>query len=228
MRALCLAVLRLRQHHLREDHWHVGNGHGPHQLQAFIAHQVRKLAALLNDEASAAVLAAYPFMGNDWQAVLVNHHCDIRSASDCRGTRYRLRAVQASRSRLQQRGASRCDRNSGAPVVPAGAPSVGGAPSLRGRYRLQSGGGEACFNYQRMGGRKPGSTICGTAMTTPLQYRPNRNQRRGSHGLRPTLHLTLLVFAFVLFVLAGIGVGDPRFNFGWLGLAFLTLALWIV
>lgn len=47
------------------------------------------------------------------------------------------------------------------------------------------------------------------------------------------LHLIFLVLAFVLFVLAGLGVGTPpipppaRWNLGWLGLAFLTLALWL-
>jgi hypothetical protein len=41
------------------------------------------------------------------------------------------------------------------------------------------------------------------------------------------LRLIFLVLAFVLFVLAGIGVAHPRWNFGWLGLAFLTLALWL-
>lgn len=34
-----------------------------------------------------------------------------------------------------------------------------------------------------------------------------------------TLHLVLLVFAFVLFVLAAIGVGAPRVSLGWAGLA---------
>jgi hypothetical protein len=40
-------------------------------------------------------------------------------------------------------------------------------------------------------------------------------------------HLVCLVFAFVLFVLAGLNVGHPRVTLGWLGLAFLTLALWL-
>jgi hypothetical protein len=49
----------------------------------------------------------------------------------------------------------------------------------------------------------------------------------------PTVHLILLVFAFVLFVLAGVGVGTPvvppasRWHLGWIGLALLTLALWL-
>jgi hypothetical protein len=43
-----------------------------------------------------------------------------------------------------------------------------------------------------------------------------------------TLHLVLLAFAFVLFVLAGLNVGHPRFNLGWLGLACLTLSMWVV
>ena len=42
-----------------------------------------------------------------------------------------------------------------------------------------------------------------------------------------TVHLILLAFAFVLFILAGVGVQHVRFNLGWLGLAFLTLALWL-
>jgi hypothetical protein len=41
------------------------------------------------------------------------------------------------------------------------------------------------------------------------------------------LRLIFLVFAFVLFVLAGLGLTTMRLNFGWLGLAFLTLALWL-
>jgi hypothetical protein len=41
-----------------------------------------------------------------------------------------------------------------------------------------------------------------------------------------TVHLILLAFAFVLFVIAGLGISHPRIAFGWLGLAFLTLALW--
>jgi hypothetical protein len=43
----------------------------------------------------------------------------------------------------------------------------------------------------------------------------------------PGLHLILLVFAFVLFVLAGCKVTPPRADLGWLGLAALTLALWL-
>jgi hypothetical protein len=42
-----------------------------------------------------------------------------------------------------------------------------------------------------------------------------------------TIHLILLVFAFVLFVLAGLRVSHLRVDLGWLGLAFLTLALWL-
>lgn len=42
------------------------------------------------------------------------------------------------------------------------------------------------------------------------------------------LHLIFLVLAFVLFLLAGIGVvGTTRYNLIGLGLAFLTLALWL-
>lgn len=41
-----------------------------------------------------------------------------------------------------------------------------------------------------------------------------------------TFRVILLVFAFVLFVLAGLNVSTPRTNFGWLGLAALTAALW--
>ena len=42
-----------------------------------------------------------------------------------------------------------------------------------------------------------------------------------------TVHLVLLAFSFVLFVLAGLGVTHLRFQFGWLGLALLTAALWL-
>jgi len=41
------------------------------------------------------------------------------------------------------------------------------------------------------------------------------------------LRQIFFVLAFVLFVLAGIGVVHPRYNLGFLGLAFLTLALWL-
>lgn len=41
------------------------------------------------------------------------------------------------------------------------------------------------------------------------------------------LHLIFLILAFVLFVLAGLNVKHLRFDLGWLGLAFLTLALWL-
>jgi hypothetical protein len=42
------------------------------------------------------------------------------------------------------------------------------------------------------------------------------------------VHLILLAFAFVLFLLAGIGVvGTQRLNLVALGLAFLTAALWL-
>jgi hypothetical protein len=43
----------------------------------------------------------------------------------------------------------------------------------------------------------------------------------------PALHLILLAFAFVFFVLAGLGIAHPRVNLIGLGLAFLTLALWL-
>lgn len=43
----------------------------------------------------------------------------------------------------------------------------------------------------------------------------------------PTVHLILLVFAFVLFVLASLNISYPKVHLGWLGLAFLTLALWL-
>lgn len=42
-----------------------------------------------------------------------------------------------------------------------------------------------------------------------------------------TLHLVFLILAFLLFVLTAVGVSHPRCNLGWLGLAFLTLALWL-
>jgi hypothetical protein len=40
-------------------------------------------------------------------------------------------------------------------------------------------------------------------------------------------HLVFLVFAFVFFVIAALGISHPRLSFGWMGLAFLTLALWL-
>jgi hypothetical protein len=42
-----------------------------------------------------------------------------------------------------------------------------------------------------------------------------------------SLHLVLLVFAFVLFVLAGLRVPSPRLELIALGLACLTLAVWL-
>jgi hypothetical protein len=42
-----------------------------------------------------------------------------------------------------------------------------------------------------------------------------------------TLHLVLLAFAVVLFVLAAFNVSLPRVSLGWLGLALLTIALWL-
>jgi hypothetical protein len=41
------------------------------------------------------------------------------------------------------------------------------------------------------------------------------------------IHLIFLVLAFVLFLLAALNVSYPRVSFGWLGLAFLTLAVWL-
>ena len=41
-----------------------------------------------------------------------------------------------------------------------------------------------------------------------------------------TLHLVLLAFAVVLFLLAGCNVSHPKVSLGWLGLALLTIALW--
>jgi hypothetical protein len=41
------------------------------------------------------------------------------------------------------------------------------------------------------------------------------------------LHLIFLVLALVSFFLKGVGVGHPKADLGWLGLAFLTLALWL-
>jgi hypothetical protein len=40
------------------------------------------------------------------------------------------------------------------------------------------------------------------------------------------VRIIFLALAFVLFVLSGLNVGHPRVSLGWLGLAFLTLALW--
>jgi hypothetical protein len=41
------------------------------------------------------------------------------------------------------------------------------------------------------------------------------------------IRLILLVFAFVLFIIAGCNISLVRVNFGWLGLACLTAALWL-
>lgn len=41
------------------------------------------------------------------------------------------------------------------------------------------------------------------------------------------IRLILLVPAFVLFLLAAFSVSYPRINFGWLGLALLTVAVWL-
>ena len=38
------------------------------------------------------------------------------------------------------------------------------------------------------------------------------------------LRMVLLIFAFVLFLVAAAGISYPKVNFGWLGLAFLTAA----
>lgn len=42
-----------------------------------------------------------------------------------------------------------------------------------------------------------------------------------------TVRIILLCFAFVLFMLAGCEISTPRFSLGWLGLAALTVALWL-
>jgi hypothetical protein len=42
-----------------------------------------------------------------------------------------------------------------------------------------------------------------------------------------SLRLILLVFAFVLFVLAAIDIPSPKVKLGWLGLALLTAAVWL-
>jgi hypothetical protein len=42
-----------------------------------------------------------------------------------------------------------------------------------------------------------------------------------------TFRLIMLCLAFVLFVLAGLNIATPRASLGWLGLACLTLALWL-
>ena len=44
-----------------------------------------------------------------------------------------------------------------------------------------------------------------------------------------SLRLVLLVFAFVLFILAGLNIppAPPRVQLGWLGLALLTAAVWL-
>jgi hypothetical protein len=38
------------------------------------------------------------------------------------------------------------------------------------------------------------------------------------------MKLIFLVVAIVLFILAGLGVGSPRVNIGWFGLAFFAAA----
>jgi hypothetical protein len=42
------------------------------------------------------------------------------------------------------------------------------------------------------------------------------------------LRLVLLVFAFVFLVLEAFSVIVPRVKLGWLGLAFLVIALWLL
>jgi hypothetical protein len=44
--------------------------------------------------------------------------------------------------------------------------------------------------------------------------------------MQATLRLIFLAFAIVLFLLAGFSISTTKLNFGWLGLAFLTAALW--
>lgn len=41
------------------------------------------------------------------------------------------------------------------------------------------------------------------------------------------INLILLVLAFLLFIAAGFDVKYKSFQFGWLGLASLTVALWL-
>jgi hypothetical protein len=43
----------------------------------------------------------------------------------------------------------------------------------------------------------------------------------------PYLHSILIVLAFLLFLLKGVGVGHPRIDLGWIGLACLTFAIWM-
>jgi hypothetical protein len=50
---------------------------------------------------------------------------------------------------------------------------------------------------------------------------------RKARNLMNVFHLIMLVFAFVFFVLAALNIGPPRLSLGWLGMAFLTLALWL-
>jgi hypothetical protein len=42
----------------------------------------------------------------------------------------------------------------------------------------------------------------------------------------PKLRLIFLILAFLLFLLTSFGVSHPRCQLGWLGMAFLTLAIW--
>ena len=41
------------------------------------------------------------------------------------------------------------------------------------------------------------------------------------------IRMILLCLAFVLFLLADVNVATPRTSLGWLGLAFLTAAIWL-
>jgi hypothetical protein len=41
------------------------------------------------------------------------------------------------------------------------------------------------------------------------------------------IHLILIVFAFILAILAALNIGHPRVNLGWLSLAFFFLDLLI-
>jgi hypothetical protein len=45
--------------------------------------------------------------------------------------------------------------------------------------------------------------------------------------MQAPIQLIFLVLAFLLFLAKGLGVSYGRFDFGWLGAASLTLALWL-
>ena len=55
-----------------------------------------------------------------------------------------------------------------------------------------------------------------------------RGERGHSRRYIVTLHTLLIAIAFILFVLAGFGVGASRVQLGWFGLACVVLLMFVV